>query len=56
MIAGNIQKQPFYKKYVAIKYDLLSADFIHDCGFYCGNYPELTETDLEVLIGCLKVY
>ena len=56
MIAGNIQKQPFYKKYVSIKYDLPSTDFIHDCGFYCGNYPELTEIDLEVLTGCLKVY
>ncbi len=56
MIAGNIQKQPFYNKYVAIKRDLPSTNFIHDCGFYCGNYPELTETDLEVLSSCLRVY
>lgn len=56
MIAGNIQKQPFYKKYVAKLYDLPGTDFIHDCGFYCGNYPELTETDLETLSSCLQKY
>jgi len=56
MIAGNIQKQPFYKKYVSETYELKSTDFIHDCGFYCGNYPELTETDLETISSCLRMY
>jgi CDP-6-deoxy-D-xylo-4-hexulose-3-dehydrase len=56
MIAGNILKQPFFKKYVALKYELPSTDFIHDCGFYCGNYPELTETDIEVITSCLRAY
>jgi len=56
MIAGNIQKQPFYKKYVNRHYELPGTDMIHDCGFYCGNYPELTETDLETLSSCLKEY
>lgn len=56
MIAGNIQKQPFYLKYVKFHYDLPGADFIHNCGFYCGNYPELTNTDLETLRSCLKLY
>jgi CDP-6-deoxy-D-xylo-4-hexulose-3-dehydrase len=56
MIAGNIQKQPFYAKYLKMFYDLPGTDFIHDCGFYCGNYPELTETDLETLLSCLRVY
>lgn len=56
MIAGNIQKQPFYKKYVSEIQDLKSTDFIHDCGFYCGNYPELTETDLETISSCLRMY
>ena len=56
MIAGNIQKQPFYKKYVPISYDLPGTDFIHDCGFYCGNYPELTDSDLETLSSCLRNY
>jgi CDP-6-deoxy-D-xylo-4-hexulose-3-dehydrase len=54
MIAGNIQNQPFYKKYVAKMFDLPGTDFIHDCGFYCGNYPELSESDLEILSSCLR--
>lgn len=56
MIAGNMQKQPFYSKYVSTCYALPGTDFIHDCGFYCGNYPELTETDLETLSSCLRKY
>ncbi|MFT7155566.1 MAG: CDP-6-deoxy-D-xylo-4-hexulose-3-dehydrase [Parvicella sp.] len=56
MIAGNMQKQPFYKKYVKEIYDLPGTDFIHDCGFYCGNYPELSDSDLEVILSCLYKY
>lgn len=56
MIAGNMQKQPFYKKYVKELYDLPGADFLHYNGFYCGNYPELTENDLETIISCLTKY
>jgi len=53
MIAGNIQKQPFYSKYCKKSYALPGADFLHQCSFYCGNYPELTEKDLETIISCL---
>lgn len=53
MIAGNMQVQPFYKKYVKEKYELPGTDFVHSNGFYCGNYPELSETDLETISGCL---
>ena len=56
MIAGNIQKQPFYSKYVRTTFDLPGTEFISNCGFYCGNYPELSEMDLEILSSCLKVY
>ena len=56
MIAGNIQKQPFYRKYVSELYELPGTDNIHDCGFYCGNYPELTETDIQTLCSCLRKY
>ena len=48
MIAGNMQEQPFYKKYVIHLYDLPGADMMHSNGFYCGNYPELLEEDLLV--------
>lgn len=53
MIAGNMQKQPFYIKYVANTYDLPGADFLHTNSFYCGNYPELTDADLSVIAACL---
>jgi CDP-6-deoxy-D-xylo-4-hexulose-3-dehydrase len=56
MIAGNMQRQPFYDKYVTEKYELPGTDFLHDNGFYCGNYPELTENDLETISSCLYKY
>lgn len=56
MIAGNMQRQPFYKKYVSKEYQLPGTDFLHNNGFYCGNYPELTETDLETISSCLYKY
>ena len=56
VIAGNIQKQPFYRKYVSSSCELPDTDFIHACGFYCGNYPELSKIDIETLISCLGKY
>lgn len=54
MIAGNIQRQPFYSKYVNRTFDLSGVDFIHKCGFYCGNYPEMTQEDLSTISDCLE--
>lgn len=56
MIAGNMQKQPFYKKYVDKVFDLPNTDYLHDCSFYCGNYPELTENDIQTIMSCLYKY
>jgi CDP-4-dehydro-6-deoxyglucose reductase, E1 len=56
MITGNIQRQPFYNKYVSTLYELPGTDKIHECGFYCGNYPELAETDIQTLSSCLSKY
>lgn len=53
MIAGNMQKQPFYKKYVSEVYDLPNTDFLHNNGFYCGNYPEMSASELETIMSCL---
>lgn len=53
MIAGNMQLQPFYSKYSKKKYNLPGADLLHNNGFYCGNYPELTENDLSSILSCL---
>lgn len=53
MIAGNMQYQPFYAKYVNARCDAPGADSIHNCGFYCGNYPELASLELETLKSCV---
>ena len=54
MIAGNMQEQPFYKKYVTDLYDMPGADMMHTNSFYCGNYPELLEEDLLVFEQLLR--
>lgn len=54
LIAGNIQRQPFYSKYADRVYELPGADFLDDCGFYCGNYPDMAEADLQVLENLLR--
>lgn len=56
MIGGNIQNQPFYSKHVEQYYDLTGTDTISNCSFYCGNYPELTEADIQTLYSCLIKY
>jgi CDP-6-deoxy-D-xylo-4-hexulose-3-dehydrase len=53
MIAGNMQKQPFYSKYVNKNYQLPGTDFLHECGFYCGNYPELTDSNIQTIASCI---
>lgn len=54
MIAGNMQSQPFYKKYIKEVYNMPGADMMHNNGFYCGNYPELLEEDLIVFENLLR--
>jgi CDP-6-deoxy-D-xylo-4-hexulose-3-dehydrase len=54
MIAGNMQEQPFYKKYVTDLYAMPGADMMHANGFYSGNYPELLEEDLIVIENLVK--
>ena len=56
MIAGNMTKQPFFKKYDKSRYNLPETDIIHARGFYFGNYPELTKGDLDSLGSCLRKY
>jgi CDP-4-dehydro-6-deoxyglucose reductase, E1 len=56
MIAGNIQHQPFYRKYYPQEYSLPGTEFIHNCSFYFGNYPQLSEVELNVLSSCLTKY
>jgi CDP-6-deoxy-D-xylo-4-hexulose-3-dehydrase len=49
VIAGNMVKQPFYKKYLPVSKNLPKADLIHDNGFYFGNHPDLTESEMNIL-------
>ncbi len=53
MIAGNICRQPFYRKYSGQEYDLPGTDFISRAGFYCGSDPGLTPEEIQVIKGCL---
>jgi len=53
IIAGNMQMQPFYKKYVARSYPLPSTEMISKCGFYCGNFPEITDEDKKIITEAL---
>lgn len=53
MIAGNMARQPFYRKYVANSGSQPNAEFIHRNSFYFGNNPELTTEELEILSNLL---
>ena len=41
-------------KNMFLKYLIFRTDHMHDCGLYCGNYPELTEEDLGIIESVLK--
>jgi CDP-6-deoxy-D-xylo-4-hexulose-3-dehydrase len=49
VIAGNMTKQPFYKKYVDDDKPRPSSDLVHENGFYFGNNPEMTEVEVDTL-------
>ena len=54
MIAGNMARQPFYRKYVGNPGNQPNAEFIHDHSFYFGNNPELTPEELDLFGGLLE--
>ena len=37
-------------------FNLPNTDKLHENGFYCGNYPELSDNDIETIISCLIKY
>lgn len=53
LIAGNIQRQPFWKAAGLPVYPTPGADMLHDCGFYCAVRPDMTEEELSIVEGCL---
>jgi CDP-6-deoxy-D-xylo-4-hexulose-3-dehydrase len=54
IIAGNIQRHPFWKTHVRKEYPTPEADRMHDRGFYCTVRPDLTEEEMEIVEGCLR--
>jgi len=48
IVAGNMNRQPFFKEY-ASQNPLPVADLIHTCGFYMPNHPDLTEKEIDYL-------
>jgi CDP-6-deoxy-D-xylo-4-hexulose-3-dehydrase len=53
IIAGDMTKQIFYKKYVGGE-ECKNASFIHSHGFYFGNNPELTKEEVNLLTSLLE--
>lgn len=54
IIAGNIQKHPFFRNHVNLSFNCPNADFIHENGFYFGNNPEMNEEELNLLCNLIK--
>lgn len=54
IIAGDITRQPFFKKYVKGDHICKNAEFIHNNGFYFANNPELTKNEISFLTSLLK--
>lgn len=54
VIAGDITRQPFYRKYVRDRTVRPNARLVHVNGFYFGNNPEMTEDELTTLCDLLR--
>jgi CDP-6-deoxy-D-xylo-4-hexulose-3-dehydrase len=54
LIAGNMERQPFYAKYVRRHFSLPGADIVHHHAFYCGNRPDLSRSELDLILRCLR--
>ena len=50
IVAGNINNQVFFKKYISKKFLLKNADRIQNTGFYFGNNPEMTKEEIKKII------
>ncbi len=50
IVAGNINNQVFFKKYIKTKYELPNAENVHKLGFYFGNNPDITQKEIRILI------
>jgi CDP-4-dehydro-6-deoxyglucose reductase, E1 len=53
MVAGNMSKQPFYRKYISNPGVQKNADFVHNHSFYFGNHADLSTEEIEKLLSLL---
>lgn len=54
IVGGLMTEQPFYKKYGKFLTKLPNASKIHKNGFYFGNNPEMTLTEIKYIINVFK--
>ncbi len=54
IIAGDITRQPFFRKYVKDERRCDNARLADENGFYFGNNPELTPEEIKLLIKLLR--
>lgn len=54
VIAGDITKQPFFRKYISRQAFCPNANHIHHHGFYFANNAEITQSELSLLVSLLK--
>lgn len=50
IVGGDMQAQPFFKKYINERFDNPNAKLIHEQGFYFGNNPEMTKEELDEIV------
>jgi len=53
MIAGNMSKQPFYRKYISNPGLQENADFVHNHSFYFGNNADLSTDEIDKLLSLI---
>lgn len=49
IIAGDMTRQPFYRKYVKTPEPCPNSGLVHSQGFYFGNNPDLDEEELKTI-------
>ena len=53
VIAGDITQQPFWKeRYPSRK--MIGVQHINGCGLYCGNCPDYSQEDIDMICGCIE--
>ncbi len=50
IVAGSINNQAFFSKHVSQKFLLKNAELVHEQGFYFGNNPDMTKSEIELLV------